>query len=178
MSDPLFDGGLVLNVDLRLELRPPPLPAGALTDAERLLRDIASLEERRADEGEAGHVPDPQLRRLEAKLDLTLQLFAHALPQLAGPPSVRVHIGPRGLRMRTEAAATGVGTPAVLRWQPAEGVPLCLHLPVVVVRSRGGLGGVVEVDLAFDGLPDGLEDALARHLFRLHRRALAAQRRA
>lgn len=165
----LFDGGLALEAALRAAVIAGPLPPGALEAAERLLQDIAGIEERRGDESDAAHPGDPLLRRLEAKLDLALQLFAHALPHLGGPPPQRARIGVRGLRLKGDA---GIADAAVLRWQPAEALPLCLHLPVRRHHAEGAHDW-----WALEPLPQGLEDALSRHLFRLHRRELAAQRR-
>lgn len=160
---------MVVDAELRLAVVAGLPPSGAFADAERLLRDIAALEERRVDDADPSHPADPALRRLEAKLDLALQLLALALPQLSGPPPQAVRIGPHGVRV---AADGTLGAQAVLRWQPADALPMGLQLPV---RRMGRDGGM---DFwAFEGLPPSLEDALSRHLFRLHRRALAAQRR-
>lgn len=165
----LFGEALALDVVLRCALHHGPLPAGAHEAAERLLRDVAMIEERRADEAEATGANDPALRRLEAKLDLTLQLLAGALPQLAGPAPRTVRIGARGLRL---AANPALPAAAVLRWQPAEGLPLCLELAMTRVAQAEGRDW-----WAFEALPAALEDALSRHLFRLHRREVATQRR-
>lgn len=180
-DDALFGDGLALDAALRVAVLPGPLPAGALADAERLLRDLAAMEERRGDEGDAAHPPDPALRRIEAKLDLALQLFAQALPERAGPAPVDVRIGPRGLRLPAAAVAPPVRAAmaasevdAVLRWQPGDAVPLCLHLPL---RAAPAASTASALAFSMAALPEPLDDALARHLFRLHRRALAAQRR-
>lgn len=165
----LFDGELYVDARLRAAVVAGPPPHAALQEAERLLRDIASLEERRGDELDPAHPPDPALRRVEAKLDLALLLFAQALPQLAGPPPQALRIGVRGLRLPAQPA---LGDSAVLRWQPAEALPLCLHLPVNRQASNE-----THDWWAFGPLPGPLVDALSRHLFRLHRRELAAQRR-
>lgn len=165
----LFDGAVFCDVVARLRIEPGPLPPEAFEVAERLLHDLAALEERRA-EGDDGHAGDPALKRLEAKLDLTLQLLAQALPGLAPLPAKAIRLGPRGVRLAEPAHAAG--TDAVLVWQPGEGLPLTLRLPV-----RALDGGVPSRRWAFPPLPDGLQDALERHVFRLHRRALAAQRR-
>jgi hypothetical protein len=169
-AHPLFAEGVVVDAELRVSVIDGELSPRSLVDAEQLLRDIAAIEERRGDELESGHALDPAVRRIEAKLDLALQLFAQALPQLGGPPPRPVRIGPAGVQLGVEVA---VGDRAILRWQPADALPMCLQLPVRRVARDGG------ADVwAFEELPPSLEDALSRHLFRLHRRALAAQRRA
>lgn len=166
----LFGEALALALTLRLELRAGPPPHGAFDTAERLLRDLAMIDERRGDDTDAGAANDPALRRLEAKLDLTLQLLAAALPQLFSPPPVPVRIGARGLRLPADPAMPDA---AVLRWQPADSLPLCLHLPVSRFASDA-----TQDWWAFAPLPEALDDALSRHLFRLHRREIATQRRA
>lgn len=165
----LFGEALALDAPLRLELRPGPPAPGARDAAERLLRDLAMIEDRRTDEADGSGAPDPALRRLEAKLDLTLQLLAAALPQLSGPAPQLVRIGSRGLRVATNPALPDA---AVLRWQPGEGLPLCLELPLTRLARDA-----THDWWAFDALPEALDDALARHLFRLHRREVANQRR-
>jgi len=165
----LFGEALALDACLRLELRPGPPAPGARDAAERLLRDLAMIEDRRTDEADGTGASDPALRRLEAKLDLTLQLLAAALPQLSGPAPRLVRIGIRGLRVATDPTLPDA---AVLRWQPGEGLPLCLELPLTRLAHNA-----THDWWAFDALPDALADALARHLFRLHRREVANQRR-
>jgi hypothetical protein len=110
---------------------------------------------------------------LEAKLDLTLQLLAQALPALAGPPPRPVRLSAVGVRFEgPTGVAAAVGSLAVLVWQPGDGLPLALHLPVTCLAQGGGRSW-----WRFDPLPPALADLLERHVFRLHRRGLAAQRR-
>lgn len=167
----LFEGVVACDLVARMALRPGPLPAGAGDAAERLLRDLAQVEERRPEPDDPAHPPDPALRRLEAKLDLMLQLFARAVPGLAVPPTVPVRLSARGVRL--EAGASIDAPQAVLEWQPGDGLPLLASLPVRRLAVDGAHSW-----WAFDGLEPGLQDLLERHVFRFHRRALAAQRRA
>ena len=169
----LFDGAVACELPARMQLLPAPLPAGATDAAERLLRDLAMVEERRGEHEDPAHPPDPALRRLEAKLDLTLQLLAQALPALAGPPPRPVRLSAVGVRFEgPTGVAAAVGSLAVLAWQPGDGLPLALHLPVTCLAQGGGRSW-----WRFDPLPPPLSDVLERHVFRLHRRWLAAQRR-
>lgn len=148
-----------------MAIRPGPCPAGAQAAAARLLRELAALEERRA-EGEEGHAHEPTLRRLEAKLDLVLDLLAQLLPDLATLPVTGARISARGIQFDEAQPAP---SPAVLVWQPSEAIPMTLRLPVRADDAEGRAW-------AFDGLEPELEELLGRHVFRLHRRWLAAQR--
>lgn len=169
----LFEGVVACELQARMQLLPAPAPPGATEAAERLLRDLAMVEERRGEPEDPTHPPDPALRRLEAKLDLTLQLLAQALPALAGPAPRAVRLSARGLRFdAAPGVAAAEGAIAVLAWQPGEGLPLALHLPVRCLAQAAGRSW-----WRFEALEPGLADLLERHIFRLHRRALAALRR-
>ncbi|WP_397607473.1 PilZ domain-containing protein [Silanimonas sp.] len=169
----LFDGAVACELTARLRVQPGPPPAGSAEGVERLLRDLAMMEERRGESDDPAHPPDPALRRLEAKLDLTLQLLAQALPALAPPPPRAVRLSARGLRIDASAAdAEVVDAPATLAWQPGDGLPLLAYLPVRRLARQGDTSW-----WAFEPLEPALADLLERHVFRLHRRWLAAQRR-
>ncbi|GAB3738664.1 hypothetical protein GCM10028794_21630 [Silanimonas algicola] len=169
----LFDGAVACELSARVRIAPGAPPAGSVETAERLLRDLAMMEERRGEADEAAHPPDPALRRLEAKLDLTLQLLAQALPALAPPPARAVRLSARGLCIEaSEADAAIADVPATLAWQPGDGLPLLAHLPVRRVAREGARSW-----WAFEPLEPAVADLLERHVFRLHRRWRAAQRR-
>ena len=166
----LFEGAVDAELLARMAVQDGPHPAGALDEAEALFRDLAMVDERRADDGDAAAAADAGLRRVEAKLDLTLRLLARALPGLAIPPLTPVRLGLRGVRLEGPCAL--LDDAAVLRWQPAAWMPLPLLLPV---RAAGRTADASW--WAFDALPAPLAEALERHVFRLHRRLLAARRR-
>lgn len=169
----LFGEAVACTLQARMQLQPAPLPPGAIEAAERLLRDLGMVEERRGEPEDATHPPDPALRRLEAKLDLTLQLLAQALPALAGPPPRAVRLSAVGVRFDGPTGVTAAGGAlAVLAWQPGDGLPLTLHLPVTCLAQAAGRSW-----WRFDPLPPALAELLERHVFRLHRRELAAHRR-
>ncbi len=169
----LFDGAVACELTARVRIAPGPPPAGNTEAAERLLRDLAMMEERRGEPEDAAHPPDPAIRRLEAKLDLTLQLLAQALPALAPPPPRAVRFSARGVRIEASAPDAGVKDAlATLAWQPGDGLPLLVHLPVRGLACHGETSW-----WAFEPLEPVLADLLERHVFRLHRRWLAAQRR-
>ncbi len=169
----LFEGAVACELQARLRVQLGATPAGSAETAERLLRDLAMIEERRGEADDTAHPTDPALRRLEAKLDLTLQLLAQALPALAPLPSRAVRLSARGVRIEAESpeAATTDGA-ATLAWQPSDGLPLVLHLPVRRLAIDAERSWWI-----FEPLDPALADLLERHVFRLHRRWLAAQRR-
>jgi hypothetical protein len=84
-----------------------------------------------------------------------------------------VRLSARGLRIEASAADAEVAdTPATLAWQPGDGLPLLAHLPVRCLARQDETSW-----WAFEPLEPALADLLERHVFRLHRRWLAAQRR-
>lgn len=166
-GDRLFDGGVSCLLEGRWEVRAAAPPEGAQEAAARLLRELSVLEERRAEGDE--HAPDPALRRIEAKLDLALELLGRLLPELATLPRQRARLGARGLAFDAPQPAEGR---ASLVWQPSDALPASLVLPVCAVAPADGRRW------AFEALTPELTDQLERHVFRLHRRWLAAQRQA
>lgn len=168
----LFEGAVSCELQARLHIHAVPLPAGATEQAERLLRDLATMEERRTEADDAHHSADPAWRRLEAKVDLTLQLLLQALPHLQQPTAVPVVLSVRGLRVDAALADAPSDATAVMTWQPSDSLPLPVHLPVRQLAVEENRSWWI-----FDGLDPALTDALERHVFRLHRRWLAAQRR-
>jgi len=68
------------------------------------------------------------------------------------------------------------GTTGHFRIQPSDWLPQVLRLPAVVLANeRDDLGNLAW--LRFENLSPGLETALERHLFRVHRREIAERRR-
>jgi hypothetical protein len=169
----LFDGAVSCELLARISLREDALPPGAAEQAERLLRDLATMEERRVEVEDVHHPADPALRRLEAKIDLTLQLLLQALPQLSPTNWVPVMLSVRGLRVDALIGEATKNETATLTWQPSDTLPLSVQLPLRRIATDAERSW-----WAFDALDPALNDALERHVFRLHRRWLAAQRRA
>ena len=150
-----------------------------LMRAEALLRALAVLEDSRADESEERGPADPVLRRMEAKVDLLLGLVGHLLQrdQPADPTRI-LQWSIRGAAVELPAveAALVPGASAVLRLQPSDALPEAMLLPVQVLAVEPCPAGR-RLWLGFDALPATLESLLERHLFRVHRRAIADSRR-
>lgn len=171
-DEALFGDAVACDLQAHMQLVAGPLAAGAEESAERLLRDLAMIEERRVETEDSSHPSDPGLRRLEAKVDLALQLLAQALPGSAGSLPSAVRLSAVGVRFDASPPLAVSGAVAVLAWRPGEGLPLSLQLPVLCLAVAGERSW-----WRFGTLSPTLVDLLERHVFRLHRRGLAAQRR-
>lgn len=158
----------------------PGTGAGQLQQAEALLRGLAQVEDLRGeDSGEEKRGELPQLaQRMDAKLDLLLVLLGRLVRQSAHAlPAQPLRWSVRGLRLAVaEAGAPAVGGTGTVRLQPSEWLPDDLELPVTVAASAV-VDGQAWLWLRFRPLPASLEDVLERHLFRMHRREVAARRR-
>ena len=168
------EGLIPLGWELREEL-PPESRLAALNGAnEALVRSCDGLEEPRRKLDDANELGQ-ELQRLDAKLDLVLELLAEWLQAPTLPPTVQVRFNAVGLCWEAEEL-------------PAEGsllrieLHLCSRIPRPVVlyarvvrvhpSDNGGARAVVE----FVGVSEGLADALERMVFRRHRREVAQLR--
>jgi hypothetical protein len=149
--------------------------------AESVLRGLAQVEELRGDDpGEdRGELPQA-VARIEAKLDLVLALIGQLTRQSGHALPLRpVRWSRRGIRLETGVRSGAVpGTAGTLSLQPAEWLPENIELPVTILAEATSGNGGFFLWLRFSELGGGLETALERHLFRLHRRQIADARRA
>lgn len=175
----LFDETLSCELALPAEFR---LGSAVIRpgSAETLLRSVALVEDSRGDDGHDDRGESTlQLQRLEAKLDLTMVLLGRLVRNSAQDLPLRpLRWSRRGIRLelgaRTGAAAGSLG---VIRLQPCDWLPDHIDLPVAVLAESANGAGAHYLWLRFEALSDGLEMALERHLFRLHRRQIAESRR-
>lgn len=148
----------------------------ALAAAEGLLRALAVVEDHRGEEtdetGDKGHA----MQRIEAKLDLLTAL-------MAGLGAVRERLDPlrplwwsAGVACLEGEQEAAPGTTGWLSVQPADWLPQPMRLPATVVAAEPH-GDAWRLWLRFDPLPEALQAALERHVFRVHRRAIAELRR-
>lgn len=162
----------------------PPLPdesrrRAAQARAETLLRALAVLEDSRVDEPDERSPADQAVRRLEAKVDLLVSLVGALLQRdQAADPARLLQWSSRGVAIELPVADVAFvpGAPALFRIQPSDALPEAMQLPATVLAVEPSPAGR-RVWLRFDALPASLEDALDRHLFRMHRRAIAESRR-
>lgn len=171
-------GESIASEDARPLALLPPLPEArqrtALARAETLMRALALLDDARADDVDTND-GDPALRRLESKVDLLVGMMG-ALLQRDQPadPLRALHWSARGAMVELgDAEMPSPGDALVLRLQPSDTLPDALLLPAHVLTVEAG----ERAWLRFDPLPPALEALLERHLFRLHRRAVAERRR-
>lgn len=176
----LFSDALVCVDELPYRLS--PLPAGlefqaaAVAAAERLLHSLAALESSLPEEAEPG-LTDSALQRLDAKLDLVLDLLGRLLaseqPTLLARPLRWSRLGAR----IEVSEAPQIGSRQLLSLHLQAGLPVPLKLPVEVLAVAPGLDGLHTAWLAFPSDAAAFEAELQRLLFRQHRRQIAASRR-
>ncbi|MDH5822758.1 PilZ domain-containing protein [Luteimonas sp. RD2P54] len=175
----LFEDALSCELHLPAQLVPGAGP-GRLPQAEALLAGLAQVEDLRMDDAGEERGELPQLaQRMDAKLDLMLMLLGRLVSRSSDALPLRaVRWSHRGVRLdapaRPEIAAGAAG---VLHLQPSEWLPDHLELPATVLAEAPADGGFQRLWLRFGALPAGLADALEKHLFRLHRKQIAASRR-
>ncbi|MBD7953101.1 PilZ domain-containing protein [Stenotrophomonas sp. Sa5BUN4] len=174
----LFDETLSCEVDLPADFLRGSGGVRA-SAAEQLLRSIGLVEDSRGEDKDDRGEASPGQQRIEAKLDLVLLLVGRLVRQQADALPLRpLRWSRRGIRLqlgpRSGAVAGSAGT---VRLQPSDWLPDHVDLPVQVVAEAANGAGGHYLWLRFDELGDGLEMALERHLFRLHRRQIADARR-
>lgn len=173
----LFGDALTCDALLPAGFAPGPAPLSQ-APAEALLRGLAIAEDARGEEADERNELSPALQRVEAKLDLMLALLGRLASRHDDALPVRaLRWSRRGLRLdQPEDARLHTGQQGTLRVQPVAWLADQLELPakVLAVSPRGD--GMQHVWLGFDTLGATLEEALDRHLFRLHRRQVAEAR--
>lgn len=168
------------------EARPAAFVPGALDAAvlhaqglrtEGLLRALAAVEDGRVDDSDDHTPADLALHRIEAKLDLLTSLVATLAKSRGQDPTRALRWSACGAQLETDEPAE-VGSTGHLRVQPADWLPEAILLPATVVAATAAESGDRwQLCLRFGPLSPQLEMALERHLFRVHRRAIAESRR-
>lgn len=168
-----LDCSLVLPVTVTVGTGP-----GRQSQAVTLLHGLSQIEDLRKEDGGEEHGDLPLLaQRMDAKLDLILALVGRLAMRADGLPERPVRWSRAGVRVDLDAADDlAADTRVLVRLQPAEWLPDHLELPATVL-SRDAHGDGARIWLAFGDLRPDLVEALDRHLFRLHRRQVAEQRR-
>ncbi len=151
---------------------------GRQSQAVSLLTSLAQVEDLRKDDGaeESGDLP-LLAQRMDAKLDLVLALLARLAQRADGLQERPLYWSCRGLRIdMTADTALDPGTRVIIRLQPVDWLPDHLELPARVLASDT-TSTSPRIWFAFEDLRPDLIETLDRHLFRLHRRQVAEQRR-
>lgn len=168
----------VLPADFSVGLTRP----GRLPQAEALLLGLAQVEDLRGEDGgeeKRGEQLPMLVQRMDAKLDLMLVLLGRLTRQsMDALPMRTLRWSAQGLRLHLEPGTTVPAQEAqgLLRLQPSEWLPDDLELPASVAATAEDANGLV-LWLRFPAFPPGLEEAMNRHLFRMHRRQIADARR-
>lgn len=164
-----------LPADFRLGDRRLPPQAG-----EAVLRAVAVAEDSRNDDpDERTDLPQAFLR-LEAKVDLMLNLLGRLARASADALPLRaVRWSHRGVRIDTDIAfGVRLSDHGVVLIEPASWLSDHIELPARVIAQQSSSPHLHHLWLRFDALPAVLGDALERHLFRMHRRQIAEARQA
>lgn len=166
------------------ELRPVAFLPGGLDDVavqsycargEALLRALAVVEDGvRIEEPE--QPADYALHRIEVKLDLLTALVASLSTSHDDDPLQPLQWSARGASLAVDDPLP-VGTIGRFRVKLADWLPSPLILPATVLACDTEVDGITRAWLHFGPLSPALEAALERHLFRVHRRAVAESRR-
>lgn len=144
-------------------------------DAARVLRALAALEDTARDTAEEASPLHQEIHRLEGKLDLVMSMISDLTAAgLDLPPRLALNLRASGLdwleqptNLELNRGQRGV---AALYLYP--GLPLAVRLPAKVAAGDSEYPGLV-----FEGLTAETRNALERHVFRHHRRAVARARR-
>jgi len=173
----LFGDALGCDERLPIAFSVDPFDTGAAAaQALGLLRALALIDEPRDGEREECDPQTAELARIEAKVDLLLNLFGAMLRERQPVlPSTAVRWSRIGARFF--AAAAPPSTSGLLRILPDARLPQVLELPARLIATRTEAEGVT-VWARFDALDTALEAALERHVFSRHRRQIALARRA
>lgn len=176
----LFDEILTLE-ETRAATFVPGAPApSALLDiaaqGEALLRSLAVIDDGAARTDEPDQQADPALLRMEAKLDiLTLLVADLAAAHHRTDPRQLLVWSARGVELTLDQAPSP-GQEGVFRVSASDWLPTPLQLPARVIAVAAE-SQATRAWLAFVALPPALESAVERHVFRIHRKAVAHRRR-
>ncbi|MBD8524744.1 PilZ domain-containing protein [Pseudomarimonas arenosa] len=178
-ADTLFGDALTCDTDVPVALRTLAPDAGsierALDQSETILRSLALIEDSPHEERDEHGQKDIALHRMEAKLNLVLETLASMLRRdRSDLPMQRIRWSRHGVEMRhPEPTPPDKG---FLLIQPLVWLPQRLELPIITLAHASLDDGGSRVWLQFKPLTPNLQQALERHLFRLHRRELAARK--
>lgn len=148
----------------------------AVAQSENLLRSLAVVEDSRSDDAEEHGPNELALNRIEAKLDLLTALVASKMGEHRDPLQA-LQWSALGVCVEFDQDLDmAPDSEGAFRIQPSDWLPETITLPArVLATSR--ISDAKQLWLGFGPLSPGLKSALERHLFRVHRRAIAESRR-
>ncbi len=159
-----------------LKAMPDPSQLLSLNDHnETVLRTVLSLEEIGTEHSEEGSGSSQELTRIEAKLNLTLNLVGQLLSaQSTIPPKVTATLSADSLEW-SGGKLPSEGQALLLEIYLHPSYPRPLRL--VGMTSKGSAQeGAATCRVVFEGLSEAVQDVLEKLIFRHHRRAIAQAR--
>lgn len=120
---------------------------------------------------------DKTMERLEAKVDLTMQLMSMLVHQQTPLPPIQiVSLFTDRLCWQTSTLSVAIDQTLLLTLYISGKIPLPLILPAKVIQIRSLDTQQFEITAKFTGLDENTQDWLDRTIFRFHRREIYAQR--
>ena len=150
------------------------------TTNEYVLEAVAAVEEHAQDHLSEDY-PElhQELKRLDAKVHLVMDMLSRLLQASAAAPRARrVRIGADRVEFRTADEGTELKGEGTLELYLHASIPEPLRLPGTIERSFRDEDDRLWYVVAVAPLERGLRDLLSRHVFRHHRRSVAAARQA
>lgn len=159
-----------------LKAMPEPSQLLSLNDHnETVLRTVLSLEEVGSEHSEEGGGSNQELVRIEAKLNLALNLVGQLLAaQSTIPPKLPVILGADALEW-SGGKLPADGQPLLLEIYLHSSYPRPLRLVGFCTNRKSGTGAP-SCRVVFEGLSESVQDVLEKLIFRHHRRAIAQAR--
>lgn len=176
-----FDRQLAFEGELRVEWAAPDSQNGdedlsRLRDANlTVLNLVAAVEEHRAEVFDDDAPSGAELGRLDAKINLLLELVQLLVVRDREPPPRReVRLNAHGIALAADDlyAAPGARIRVRIHLDACRAMPLEFPARAIALGERG------RVLLAFEEPGAAIEEAMDRLVFRYHRRKVAIERRA
>jgi hypothetical protein len=153
--------------------RPDPAALALINDRNaNVLVAVSALMDRRSDTGEDDSPLTQEVARLDAKLNVLMEIVNRLLlPQSLLPPRMALRVNASGAVLPWDGLPA-VGTPVLLKLH----FDACRALPLELPGFR--LAGPADGKgfIGFDGLSEAVRDGIERLVFRQHRRQVAEAR--
>lgn len=178
----LFEDTVVCAEDFPIRFEPGALGAALVTrisdHAEAVLRALALIEDAAGEDTDEPPGHSAGIARLDAKINLLLDLVATLVRGNESPLPMTLLRWSRNGASLCQNGQWNLGQTGRLLIQPTPWLPQRLELPATLIAVAGDQNAsATTLWLRFDGIPASLKAALERHLFRLHRRAVARRNR-
>jgi hypothetical protein len=146
---------------------------------ERVLHLVAALDEHRPSEFSDEHASSNELARLDAKLNLLLELVSDLVALQTGTPAPRpVKVNSQGLvcEVRDASPLPQTGSSVLVSLYLQHDLARPLRLPGKLEHVETLDDGGARLQLRFYDLGESVVDAFEKLIFRHHRRLIAARR--